>query len=403
MSIVATLTRLFSVYTLTLTALHAAEWRLTVDAGDYERRDCLVTFAAPSAVRGNYLLRDTAGHTLPLQVAADGRAMFTEPSLGKGERKTYVLAPPEGVTDVLTVAREGAVLKLTAGAGKTPLFQYQTEPAPAPPGVPEGFRHGAFLHPVFSPAGKVVTANHPPDHLHQRGIFFAWTKTEFEGRHPDFWNMGKDQSGQLTGEVRFAALDRTWNGPVQAGFTSRHRFIDHTGGSEKDVLAETWEVAATHLPGANVIDFISTQTTAGDAVLKLPKYHYGGLGIRGAAPWDPEDKVTMLTSNGDDRKTGDNSKAKWVQLGGLIDGQPAGIALLIHPGNFRFPQPLRLNPKNPQICVAPSQDGDWEITPGKPYVSRYRIVITDSAADRVEIERQWNDYATPPKVSLQER
>ena len=67
--------------------------------------------------------------------------------------------------------------------------------------------------------------------------------------------------------------------------------------------------------------------------------------------------------------------------------------MLIHPSNFRFPQPLRLNPKNPQLCVAPSQDGDWSIEPGQPYVSRYRFVIFDGAPDAAWIDQLWQDYA----------
>jgi hypothetical protein len=87
-------------------------------------------------------------------------------------------------------------------------------------------------------------------------------------------------------------------------------------------------------------------------------------------------------------------------MGADVDGQPTGITVLIDPGNFRFPQPLRLNPKNPQLCIAPSQGGDWEISPGKPYVSRYRLLIADGAPDPVAIDRLWNDYSTPPKVAL---
>ena len=108
----------------------------------------------------------------------------------------------------------------------------------------------------------------------------------------------------------------------------------------------------------------------------------------------------MLTSEGHDRKAGDATKAKWVHMDGEVDGAPAGIAVLIHPDNFRFPQPLRLNPKNPQLCVAPSQDGDWEIAPSKPYVSKYRFVIYDGPPNNELIERLWNDYAYPPKVEV---
>jgi Methane oxygenase PmoA len=381
-------------------SLHAAEWRLTVEAGDFDRQDSIVTFDAPEGVRGNCTLQAPGGSAIPLQIDSTGRAVFIEPQLAKGGQKIYTLSAAAELPTAISAMKDGDVLKFASQPGDVPIFNYQTAPGGVPEGVPDYFRHGAHLHPIHSPSGRIVTGNHPPDHRWHRGVWLAWTDTDFEGRHPDFWNEGKEKGGALTGEVRFASLERLWGGPVQGGFISHHRFIDHTGGEEKDALAETWEVAATRLPGVYVIDLTSTQTTAGDAPLKLPKYFYGGLGVRGPAEWDPVNQVSMLTSNGDDRKTGDNSKANWVHMGGDVDGQPAGITVLIHPGNFRFPQPLRLNPKNPQFCIAPSQGGDWEISPGKPYVSRYRLLIADGAPDKTDIDRRWNDYANPPKATL---
>lgn len=299
--------------------------------------------------------------------------------------------------DPIAVETGDRVLNFTVGG--QPMFTYQMEPGPVPEGVPPIYAHGAYLHPVFSPSGKLVTGNFPPDHRHQRGIFFAWTKTEFEGHHPDFWNMGKgDQpDGKLLAEVRFASLEKSWGGPESGGFVSRHRFIDHAGDAPKDVLNETWEVTVRRIVAdgrpANVIDLVSTQTCSGSSPLLLPKYHYGGLGVRGNALWDPVKAVKMLTSHGDPREKGDETKAKWVHLGGNVDGAPTGLAVLIHPSNFRFPQPLRLNPKNPQLCVAPSQDGDWSIEPGKPYVSRYRFVVFDGVPDAAWLEKRWQEYA----------
>ena len=163
------------------------------------------------------------------------------------------------------------------------------------------------------------------------------------------------------------------------------------------MLNEIWEVevAQKELDGkpANIIDLTSTQSCAGNQPLKLPKYHYGGLGVRGNAAWNPVDAVTMLTSEGHDRLKGDSTKGKWVHIGGQVDGAPTGMVILIHPSNFRFPQPLRLNPKNPQLCIAPSQDGDWSIEPGKPYVSKYRILAFDGAPDAKWIEAQWAIYS----------
>jgi hypothetical protein len=298
----------------------------------------------------------------------------------------------------ITAEQSGSVLHFATG-GKA-ICDYQMEAGDVPEGVNPIFKHGAHLHPVFSPSGKLVTGNHQPDHPWQRGIWLAWTKTEFGDSHPDFWNMGKADAktgGSLPAEVRFVKLAKSWGGAEGGGFISEHLFLDHSHAPDQKVLNETWEVAVSQhtLDGvpANIIDLTSTQTCATEKPLKLPEYHYGGLGVRGNALWNPVDAVTMLTSEGHDRKSGDSTTAKWVYLGGTVDDAPAGIAVLIHPSNFRFPQPLRLNPKNPQLCVAPSQGGDWSIEPGKPYVSKYRLLVFDGKPDAKWIDAQWQSYA----------
>jgi hypothetical protein len=390
-----------------LSPLSAAEWKVTLHAGPADRNGSVVSFRAPEGCKGPVGLRGEDGKTVTAQVQGE-RVVFIEPQLAAGQSKTYTLASTDAAPENIKVETAGDVLKFATADGH-PLFDYQMAAGPVPEGVADIFRHGAHLHPVFSPSGKVVTGNHPPDHRWHRGIWFAWTDTDFEGRHPDFWNMGKGPGGDKAGdkllaEVRFANLTKSWGGPVQAGFVSEHRFIDHSSGTEKDVLKERWAVRTYRVQSgghaANLIDLESAQTCASEIPLKLPKYHYGGLGVRGNALWDPVDAVTMLTSNGDDRAKGDSTKAKWVQMGGKVDGQLTGMTVLIHPNNFRFPQPLRLNPKNPQLCVAPSQDGDWSIEPGKPYVSRYRIVVSDGPADAAWLEKLWQDYAAPATTEV---
>ncbi|MES2734975.1 MAG: PmoA family protein [Verrucomicrobiota bacterium] len=384
--------------------------QLTVHGGESAQTRSIVTFAAPKEWQGEHTLSGRDGTVIStLQVDADGRAVMIVSQIGAGENIHFKEAPssPPVAPYGLTVEKAGDVLHFThhQEGKKSPVFDYQMEAGPVPKGVSEVFKHGAHLHPVFTPNGKLVTGNHPADHRWHRGIWMAWTKTEFEGGHPDFWNQGKGPDGALTAEIRFQSLEKSWGGPVQAGFISKHRFVDRPAGQEKAVLDETWEVTAYALTSGDspafILDLVSTQTCAGASPLKLPIYHYGGLGVRGHAQWDPVDQVTMLTSNGDDRKKGDSTKAQWVHMGGAVEGQPAGMAILIHPSNFRFPQPLRLNPKNPQLCIAPSQDGDWSIEPGTPYVSKYRFLITDGPAEAAAIEAAWQSYAQPLKVTLE--
>jgi methane monooxygenase PmoA-like len=149
-----------------------------------------------------------------------------------------------------------------------------------------------------------------------------------------------------------------------------------------------------------VFDWMSTQTCASDSPLVLPKYHYGGLGYRGSRQWEDKSNCFFLTNEGKDRSNGNETTGRWCWVGGKVDGQMAGVAILCHPDNFRFPQPMRLNPDEPFFCFAPSQGGEWRIEPGKPYVARYRFVVADGGADATEIERLWNDYAHPPTVTV---
>lgn len=392
--------------------------RLNVTGGTPDQTPAIVTFDVPPDWKGEHLLASPDGAVqATLQVGETGRAAMVLNRSGRNEPLVLsrLTQPLTAQQFRWSIKEEDGRLRIQRvdGNGKSmPVFEYQMQAGDVPEGVPEVFRHGAHLHPVYSPSGRLLTGNHPADHRWHRGIWMAWTKTEFGESHPDFWNMGKplekgQESGPLLAEVRFARLMESWGGPVQAGFVSQHRFLDHNHGLDKPVLDETWEVTAYGLTIGNrpvsVVDLVSTQTCATSQPLNLPEYHYGGLGVRGHADWNPVDKVTMLTSNGDDRQKGDSTPAKWVHMGGEVDGQPAGMAILIHPENFRFPQPLRLNPKNPQLCIAPSQSGAWSIQPGQPYVSKYRFLLMDGPVDAALIEALWKAYANPPQVQVVEQ
>jgi hypothetical protein len=117
-----------------------------------------------------------------------------------------------------------------------------------------------------------------------------------------------------------------------------------------------------------------------------------------------ENNCFFLTSDGEtNRVKGNETRGNWCHIGGTLDGELAGLAILSHPENFRAPQPMRLHPKEPFFCFAPSQLGDWSIEPGKPYVSRYRFMVKDGAPKKSELDAMWMAYAKPPKVTVTEK
>ncbi len=75
------------------------------------------------------------------------------------------------------------------------------------------------------------------------------------------------------------------------------------------------------------------------------------------------------------------------------DGALAGVTILCHPENFRFPQPMRVHPTEPFFCYAPQQLGEMAIEPGKPYVSRYQIIIADGAVSPEQADAWWEEWA----------
>ena len=124
-------------------------------------------------------------------------------------------------------------------------MRYHHASVPAPAGQSELYKRSAFIHPLWSPAGTVLTNMQPADHYHHVGIWMPWTKTEFEGKETDFWNL---KAGQ--GTVRFVKYLDTTTGPVYGGFQAQqHHVALQTDVGEKIVLDEVWDVRVYNVGG----------------------------------------------------------------------------------------------------------------------------------------------------------
>jgi hypothetical protein len=369
--------------------------KLEVDAGDFARRGSIVTLHRPAASSTETagLLRSEDGTiTLPCQSGSDGKITFVVPALEPRQKLRFTLVEDDDDVPHQAVApKKGDRIQINIRGRNVAAYQTTARTSPRENLDPK-FLRGGYLHPLVTPSGKVVTDDYALNHLHHHGIWTAWTKTRFDGREPDFWNMGQGK-----GKVDFVSLGKSWSGPVETGLTALHKFTDLTSGSPVEVLDETWTVR-TYDTGAayHIIDLDSTQTTTGDKPLELPIYHYGGLGIRGREEWNGKDKATFITSgNITDRNKANSQPARWISMTGAVEGGTAGLAILSHPENFRAPQPVRIHPNEPFISFAPQTNEAMSIKPGESYHSRYRFIIFDGEADAKLIEQLWQDYAHP--------
>jgi hypothetical protein len=388
---------------LTLAAVAGEPPRyLSVSAGQFDRQQTLVTLRLPRGWLSVNALQSPDGSVIPLQVEAGGQASFILPQLSKDAVAVFAVKRLAlklfGANVVQIIEQHGALSVRLPGQGE--FLVYRTEAGPPPrPDIKPIFLRAGYIHPLRSPAGRLLTDDYPPNHLHHHGIWSAWPKTEFEGRQPNFWEMGVG-----TGTVEAHGTSKPVSGPVWGGFLAYHRLVDLSVKPPKTALNETWLVKTLNVTNIGrpcyLFDLVSTQVCATGSPVKLPQYRYGGIGVRGNWQWNGKDKTQCLTSEGiTDRVKAHESRARWCYLGGMTDGHLTGLALLSHPDNFRAPQPMRVHPEEPFVNFAPTQAGEFVIKPGEPYVARHRIVVFDGPPNREELDRLWNDYAYPPVAS----
>lgn len=382
-------------------------YTLIVEAGEHDRIGTAVsvphTFSL-GAGRSPALFEVAEGkrQAVPVQVEAGDppRLWWIMPgTTPAGSKRTYQLvgveSPPPAKAPISAVTDDKAT---TFSLGDKVILRYNHAVVNPPDGVEALFARSGYIHPLRSPAGKLLTNDFPKQHLHHHGVWFPWTETRFEDQPVDFWNSGKGE-----GRVEFVKYDAHGSGPVFAYFTAQHRHVAlKTQPAPKTVLHETWRLRVFALDALYLFDLDSTQTCAGDSPLKLLEYRYGGIGYRGSDQWEGEgDKCRFLTSAGKTRDDGHATRADWCAVWQKVDGQPAGIVILGHPSNFRSPQPMRIHPSEPFLNFAPPQAGDFSIEPGKPYVSKYRFVLFDGEPNVKRITQLWHDYADPPKVRVE--
>lgn len=278
-----------------------------------------------------------------------------------------------------------AAAKLTLRDGKRPIMTYQAGDVPSPDPAAPWYGRSGFIHPVRTPAGRIVTNDFPHDHLHQHGLMIAWTSAVIDGKKIDFWNSKKKE-----GHVEH--VETISSGPDEIVVKLQH--VNDTATPPQVVLQETWKLTRVSHPTMHVFDLLSTQTCVLDQPISIAKYHYGSLCVRGTEAWRKDGR--FLTSEGKGRDDGNQVPARWVALSGKVDGAVCGLGCLGHPSNFRAPQPARLHPEFPYFSFAPMATGEFKIAPGKPYVSRFRFAAFDGETDSAGLDALWAAFAGKP-------
>lgn len=381
----------------------------TVHAGQYERVNTPLTLDVTEYISQTHteiaLFETTNGKNewAPSQIVHG--EMITlywilDDTTAAGDTRSFALQTGIGQLqheDVMELAIDET--SLTIGRGGERSIKYNYGLIPPPEGNSDLYVRSGFIHPIYTPDGKVLTRIHPSDHIHHMGFWNPWTKTVFEGRAVDFWNLGEGQ-----GTVRFKKFTELFSGPVFGGFEALQQHIDLTAPEgEKAALNEIWDVKVWNIPDtpdAWIWDFTTIQWIAGESPLEILKYRYGGFGFRGTADWN-EQNSNYLTSEGKTREDGNGTRARWCDMYGITDEGPGGVIFMNHPQNREFPEPMRIWPQGDvYFGYCPVVESGFTIQPGEKYIRKYRVYAYDGDVTPEQAERLWHNFGNPPEIEI---
>ena len=225
------------------------------------------------------------------------------------------------------------------------------------------------VHPLKSPSGSVLTRDAPADHPWHHALWFTIKYVNGE----NFWEE-QDKYGVLRhvspNTVHWIRPDR------ETVVIVDDRSLTHVElGS--DAYAIDWSVTLT--PQVDVVLDRTEFTTWGG---------YGGLALRGRPDWVD---TRLLLADGSVHERALGVPSEWCDLSGSVDAGEAGVLLLDHPDNPRYPVPWYASTRAATygeegwsnfVNAAFLWDSALEVGAGDPLAFRYRVVVHDGVWDQ---------------------
>lgn len=295
--------------------------------------------------------------------------------------------PARTATPVNTIRRDGGIL-ITQGDQKV-LF-YQIEPKV----IEERYVCANYIHPVYGMDGSVLTEEFPEDHLHHRGVFWAWHQILIGKKQiADQWTLD-----DFRWEARKTELINNNNGTaglrIQV-FWKSPGWQDSLGNPKPFVEEQTTVLVHPAADRYRLIDVILS-LRALESEVRIGgadnEKGYGGFSVRIRLP---DDIRFTGTSGPVTPKTTPVEAGPWLNITGSLGGasQPAGICILTHPALPNYPSPWILRASSSmQNAVFPGPE-PVTLPMNEPLTLRYRMVVHNGSLTSQELEDLQNQFA----------
>ena len=254
-----------------------------------------------------------------------------------------------------------------------------------------------YIHPLYDLDGNILTEDFPADHLHHRGIFWAWHQVWLgDKRLGDNW-AAKDFFWDIY-DAKILAVDSQSNA-LQVHVHWKSPLWTDANGKQKAFVKETTTIRVYRAQdGIRKIDFQINLLALEDGVRiggSEDDKGYGGFTTRIRLP----DGISFTGSNGPVEPNRLSVEAgPWLDFAGEFDkdGKVSGLAILCHNSSPGYPQRWILRRKaSAQNPVYPGRHPIL-LSREEPLVLRYRLIIHRGYVHHVNLDKLQAEYNSEP-------
>jgi len=265
---------------------------------------------------------------------------------------------------------------------ENPILFYRTKPLTTAEGT---YSRSDYCHPLLGLGGEIMTEDFPEDHLHHRGIFWAWHQV-YIGKEliRDMW-----ECTDFIWDFKRVTINSSVND--QASLTARVEWKSARWQDGSIPIAEE-NVTITLHKTENQIRLVDFDIHIAPLVDSLriggsdDDKGYGGFSTRIPLP----DDLQMTDKNGEvtPQRTA-VSAGDWINFSGTFGEKKSGFAVFIHPSNPGMPRQWILRKKGSCQNVAYPGRVPVAVTSENPLDLKYRLVLHENA----DLEKLFSAYA----------
>ncbi|VAX28689.1 hypothetical protein MNBD_IGNAVI01-315 [hydrothermal vent metagenome] len=266
------------------------------------------------------------------------------------------------------------------------VFFYQREPK----SLDGQYSRNNYIHPLYDLDGDILTEDFPKDHLHHRGIFWAWHQIYVgDSLISDSWaldnfeNIIKDVKTELNNNSARINIIADWTSPI---FQNNKPYLEEKTQITVHKKKDSLRIIDLRIELSALVENIKLGGSNDDK-------GYGGFSLRIKMP----DNLRFTAEDGDIvPQTLQINAGPWMDFSASFGASKkiSGITLLCHPYDPNYPQPWIIRQKGSmQNIVFPGRNA-IDIPKNKPVILQYRLVLHNGSAFKSDIEKWNSEYST---------